>query len=102
MQALRPPILHGVRREGRGPLFAIRLRQNWPRVGAASPPKREPIVTPQFATYKGGKPTFHPSHTLSFPWPTLEAGSECEVAEIPVLRRFNWSRIQSDVNVLRC
>ena len=27
-----------------------------PRVGAASPPKREPIVTPQIATYKGGKP----------------------------------------------
>src|ERR1700731_5413732 len=55
MQALRPPILHGVKREGRGPLFAIRLRQNWPRVGAASPPKREPIVTLQIATYKGGR-----------------------------------------------
>jgi hypothetical protein len=68
MQALRPPILHGVKREGRGPLFAIRLRQNWPRVGAASPPKREPIVTLQIATYKHGKPAsiaLHAFHTLS-------------------------------------
>jgi hypothetical protein len=29
-----------------------------PAFGAASPPKREPIVTPQIATYKGGKPDF--------------------------------------------
>src|SRR5260370_27772824 len=26
---------------------------------------------------------FHASHTLSFPWPALGAGSECEVAENP-------------------
>ena len=25
---------------------------------------------------------FHAFHTLSFPWPALRAGSECEVAEI--------------------
>jgi hypothetical protein len=34
----------------------IRLSQDWPRVGTASPPKRENILTPQKATYKGGKP----------------------------------------------
>src|SRR5450631_4516024 len=33
----------------------IRLSQDWPRVGTASPPKRENILTPQKATYKGGK-----------------------------------------------
>src|ERR1700676_2795650 len=31
-----------------------RLRQGWPRVGTASPPKRENIFTPLNATYKGG------------------------------------------------
>jgi hypothetical protein len=36
----------------------IRLRQDWPRVGTASPPKRENILTPQKETYKGGKPAF--------------------------------------------
>jgi hypothetical protein len=30
---------------------------------------------------------FHAFHTLSFPWPALGAGSECEVAEIPVFRQ---------------
>ena len=29
---------------------------------------------------------FHAFHTLSFPWPALGAGSECEVAEIPVFK----------------
>src|SRR5450631_268604 len=36
----------------------IRLSQDWPRVGTASPPKRENILTPQKATYKGGKARF--------------------------------------------
>jgi hypothetical protein len=33
--------------------LAIRLNSRWPRVGTASPPKRN-IVTPLNATYKGG------------------------------------------------
>jgi hypothetical protein len=57
MQAQRPPILRGVEREGTGAgLRHQALPKGWPRVGAASPPKREPMVTPQTATYKGGKP----------------------------------------------
>src|SRR5216683_2895822 len=54
MQAQRPPILHGVMREGRRPLSATGFGLLRPQVGTASPPKRNPMITPQFATYKVG------------------------------------------------
>ena len=38
--------------------------------------------------WKAGFMAFHAFHTLSFPWPALGAGSECEVAEIPVFVNF--------------
>ena len=34
--------------------------------------------------WKAGFIAFHAFHTLSFPWPAWGAGSECEVAEIPI------------------
>ena len=54
MQALWPPILHGVIREGRRPLSATGSGLLRPQVGTASPPKRNSIVKPQLATYKVG------------------------------------------------
>ena len=54
MQAQRPPILHGVMREGRRPLSATGFGSLRPQEGTASPPKRDLMVTPQFATYKEG------------------------------------------------
>src|SRR5580658_10777345 len=41
----------------------ISLRQSWPRVGTASPPKREIILTPLNATYKGGNSQPSPHQT---------------------------------------
>jgi predicted ArsR family transcriptional regulator len=44
--------LRDVGREGRRPLSATGSGLLRPQVGTASPPKRNPIVTPRFATYK--------------------------------------------------
>ena len=51
----RPPILHGVIREGRWPFSATGSGSLRPQVVTASPPKRNFIVTPRFATYKVGR-----------------------------------------------
>ena len=46
--------------------LSSRLSRGWPRVGTASPPKRDPILTPHLETYKGGIPRASTSR-LPFP-----------------------------------
>jgi len=43
----------------------------------------EVIFDGVWEAWKAGFMAFHAFHTLSFPWPALGAGSECEVAENP-------------------
>src|ERR1035441_6530919 len=50
----RPSILHGNPKRGTAADIRSGSVQHWPRVGSASPPKRDPILTPRLATYKGG------------------------------------------------
>src|ERR1700688_3157249 len=45
-----PPILHSVIREGRRPFSATGSGSLQPKLGLASPPKRDFIVTPRYAT----------------------------------------------------
>jgi len=66
MQAQRPPILHGVPREGRGPFLAPGFSSRWPQVGPASPPKRKPIITLHLGTYRWESRHTNPGIALAF------------------------------------
>jgi hypothetical protein len=52
--------------------------------------------------WKAGFMSFHAFHTLSFPWPALGAGSECEVAECMVRRLTATQKLVEGESLRQC